>query len=93
MKNFKKFTPESDAVCYEFDKIFIQKYNARVHDFGTLYRKLYIAIISFHGFVSRQFLTTDGFFLANSLYCPDINLKKIAASMRMPKQLHFGMTD
>jgi hypothetical protein len=92
-----KFSPKtiekSESKLQRFRDVEIAMSNARVHDLTSLMRKVFYSVMAFQGLVLREFITTDKKWIAATFFCPEVNLKKIAATMGMNKELDLGVSD
>lgn len=84
---------DKDKITFNFKKIAYYNENARTHDFMTLIRKVFNVVNSMSGLVVRQFITLNHYHIVSVIYCPTENLKAIAQTMGLNKQLEVGKTD
>jgi hypothetical protein len=92
-----KFSPKKiereESRLQRFRDVEIAMSNARVHDLTSLMRKVLYSVMAFQGMVLREFITSDKNWIAATFFCPEVNLKKIAATMGMNKELDLGASD
>jgi hypothetical protein len=92
-----KFSPKriekEESKLQRFRDVEMLHGNARVHDLTSLMRKVFYSVMAFQGLVLREFITTDKNWIAATFFCPEVNLKKIAATMGMNKELDLGVSD
>lgn len=84
---------DKDSITFNFKKIEYIRENARTHDFVTLLRKVFNTVAAMSGLVVRQFVTLNLYHIASVIYCPEENLKAVAQTLGLNKQMEVGKTD